>query len=287
MVSLSRLGQLPTVWSNCLAGWFLGGGGYSDSLIKILPAATLLYLGGTFLNDAFDAEHDRVHQAHRPIPSGAVTETQVWRWGLYLLVSGGLLMFAAGVPTGLFGLALILCIVLHNSVPSLPWLAPSLLGICRFLLYPLSAASGQDGVTGESLWCGIAMGAYATGTVYISRHLPEKGIDRYSPLLLMAVPLFLAYVLNGGTYRDAAILLAFVVVLWTARCLRRLWGKPGMPFQALAGLTAGIVFVDWLALAHMPRHTGIIFLPLFAFTLLLQKLEQKTTPAPKPPAPQP
>ena len=71
LLILGRVSNLPTVWSNCLAGWWLGGGGNYANLLLLLLGATLLYAGGMFLNDAFDAEFDTQYRRARPIPSGA------------------------------------------------------------------------------------------------------------------------------------------------------------------------------------------------------------------------
>ena len=77
--------NLPTVWSNCLAGWWLGGGENARNLAPLLTGATLLYVGGMFLNDAFDANFDAIHRRDRPIPSGAIAVDTVWHIGLGLL----------------------------------------------------------------------------------------------------------------------------------------------------------------------------------------------------------
>ena len=58
LLVLGRASNLPTVWSNCLAGWILGGGGPHKRLLALCGGATLLYVGGMFLNDAFDAQFD-------------------------------------------------------------------------------------------------------------------------------------------------------------------------------------------------------------------------------------
>src|SRR6185369_2115097 len=87
LLILGRTSNLPTVWSNCLAGWLLGGGGDLNKLILLCVGATLMYLGGMFLNDSFDVEFDRLHRVERPIPSGAIALESVWRWGFGLLGS--------------------------------------------------------------------------------------------------------------------------------------------------------------------------------------------------------
>jgi 4-hydroxybenzoate polyprenyltransferase len=59
---LGRVSNLPTVWSNCLAGWWLGGGGNFLKLPFLFIGVSLLYLGGMFLNDAFDEAFDQQHR---------------------------------------------------------------------------------------------------------------------------------------------------------------------------------------------------------------------------------
>ena len=48
--------------------------------------------------------------------------------------------------------------------------------------------------------------------------------------------------------------------------------------RIVSGLIAGIVFVDWLAVAPQISHTtsGIVFLALFGLTILLQKFVPAT-----------
>ena len=82
LLVLGRTSNLPTVWSNCLAGWILGGEGDLKSLLLLSSGATMLYLGGMFLNDAFDEDFDRQHRKERPIPSGQISANAVWAWGL-------------------------------------------------------------------------------------------------------------------------------------------------------------------------------------------------------------
>src|SRR4051794_33630035 len=69
---LGRISNLPTVGSNCLAAWLLGGGGSWGKLAAVGAGAALLYTAGMFLNDAFDVEFDRRHRPERPIVSGVV-----------------------------------------------------------------------------------------------------------------------------------------------------------------------------------------------------------------------
>ena len=62
-LKLGRISNLPTVWTNSLVGVVLAGGSVRDPRMPILLVATsLLYTGGMYLNDAFDAHFD-IHGA--------------------------------------------------------------------------------------------------------------------------------------------------------------------------------------------------------------------------------
>ena len=52
LLVLGRASNLPTVWSNCFAGWLLGGGGSWIKLAVLTVGGSLAYIGGMFLNDA-------------------------------------------------------------------------------------------------------------------------------------------------------------------------------------------------------------------------------------------
>ena len=58
LLVLGRSSNLPTVWSNCLAGWLLSGGGELKTFLWLCAGATCLYTGGMYLNDAIDANFD-------------------------------------------------------------------------------------------------------------------------------------------------------------------------------------------------------------------------------------
>jgi 4-hydroxybenzoate polyprenyltransferase len=57
LLILGRVLNLPTVWSNCLAGWWLSGGGNVWKLPLLFFGVSALYTVGMFLNDAdFDRQ---------------------------------------------------------------------------------------------------------------------------------------------------------------------------------------------------------------------------------------
>jgi 4-hydroxybenzoate polyprenyltransferase len=88
---LGRISNLPTVWTNVLAGTVLAAGtvGIMDGkLLLLLVALSLFYIGGMFLNDAFDSEFDAKARPDRPIPSGRVSAREVFGYGFALLGAG-------------------------------------------------------------------------------------------------------------------------------------------------------------------------------------------------------
>src|SRR4051812_37530428 len=138
LLVLGRVSNLPTVWSNCLAGWWLGGGGNAWRLPLLFFGASLIYTGGMFLNDAFDTEFDRQRRPSRPIPSGVITREMVWIWSFGLLAIGSLCLAFINKTTGILSLVLLACIVLYNATHKAIIASPWLMGLCRFWLYVIA-----------------------------------------------------------------------------------------------------------------------------------------------------
>jgi 4-hydroxybenzoate polyprenyltransferase len=273
LLTLARPAMLPTVWSNCLAGWWLSGHGNLHKLPFLFAGATLLYIGAAFMNDAFDADFDRQHRRTRPIPSGTLSADTVRAWGWVWIGLGLASLFWLNLGAGFFGVSLVCCIFLFNAVHR--WVPASsvLLAICRFLVYMIGATAASNGVTGWPLWCGLALTAYVIGMGYYTRSEDSKAELSPWPALWLAAPILLALLMNANEYRPAALLLSLVLGLWCLRCLRSVfWPVEGSPVRHPAGLVAGIVFVDWLAVADAPRPLSLVFVGLFVTTLILQRL---------------
>jgi len=86
---LGRVSNLPTVWTNVCAGVVLSGAAVTAQLtLLLIVSLSLFYVGGMFLNDAFDQRFDRREQPYRPIPAGEVTTAMVFACGFGLLALG-------------------------------------------------------------------------------------------------------------------------------------------------------------------------------------------------------
>src|SRR6266498_1266030 len=131
---LGRVSNVPTVWSNCLAGWLLSGGGDGRRFGLLCLGGTCLYVAGMYLNDAFDAQFDRQHRPERPIPSGAIRVEAVWGWGFAWLGVGLASLFLFGKVTMILALLLTLSILVYDAVHKMFAFSPVLMAACRFFL---------------------------------------------------------------------------------------------------------------------------------------------------------
>ena len=273
LLVLGRVSNLPTVWTNCLAGWGLGGGG--DSLWPLLIlcwGASLLYIGGMYLNDAFDAQFDRQYRRQRPIPSGAIPEQTVWRIGWSLLGLGVISLATLGLTPAILAVLLAGAIVLYDLLHKALAFSPVLMSLCRLLLYPLAASTGVMGVTGNSIWSGIALAGWIVGLSYVAKRESTTGQLQRWPLLFLAAPLVFAGLYNAGDFRLYSLAVGFLLSAWAVWCLRHTFA-PGNRNLGLtvSGLLAGICLVDWLALLPS-TPVAILFVACFVISLLAQRL---------------
>jgi 4-hydroxybenzoate polyprenyltransferase len=224
-----------------------------------------------FLNDAFDEEFDRKFRPERPIPAGKIASKTVVFLGGAWLVLGCVTMFCAGIPAGALGIALAACIVVYNAFHKRVPLVPVIMGLCRFFVYLAAAASAAGGLSTAVIIGGAAVCLYIIGLTYIARRESTGGALSFSPVALLFAPIVVAFCRNGAGYRDRAMLLCLVPLLWMARNLRYALSRERDIGRTVSGLLAGIVLIDWLAVANAPREVGAAFIALFVLSLALQK----------------
>ena len=273
LLVLGRASNLPTVWSNCLAGWLLGDGGPLSGLFLLWLAATCLYTGGIFLNDAFDVEFDRQHRPERPIPSGAISRSEVWGFGVGWLMLGMVLLAFFGTITGLLAFFLVVSILLYDAVHKAVAFSPLLMALCRFFLFLTAASASETGVTGLAIWSAFALAIYIVGLSYVAKSESTRGALRYWPGFLLAAPLVLAWLVNEGEFKRQSMVLSALLAFWILRNLRfSYWSAEKNIPRTVSGLLAGIVLVDLLALAGGGNvWVCLIFILFFAATLLFQR----------------
>jgi 4-hydroxybenzoate polyprenyltransferase len=246
---LGRVSNLPTVWTNALAGvvlsaGHLGLGGWSVLLVGL----SLLYVAGMYLNDAFDAEVDAAQRRARPIPSGEASRAGVFASGFGLL-AGAILclaLFGGGAP--LAGLMLAAAIVAYDALHKETVLAPLLMALCRFLIYPLAALAASGAFSAALFWGATGLFCYIAGLTYAARQEALDRVESMWPLAIMGVPFLVGLTLSGGNLRVLGLLALFA--LWTGGCLYLLRRRqPGDVGRAVGLMLAGISLYDAVLVA--------------------------------------
>jgi 4-hydroxybenzoate polyprenyltransferase len=185
---LARVSNLPTVWSNVVAGSLSAGvaSGLGPGAPRVVVAASLFYTGGMLLNDAFDAAFDREARPERPIPNGDVPRGEVFAAGAALL-AGGLALLSGSRPAVLLGLILIGAIVFYDARHKRQRFAPLVMGACRGLVY-LIAATAAGSITDSSLAGAAVMTLYVVGLTVVAK---RSGADArwLVPLLIAGISL--------------------------------------------------------------------------------------------------
>lgn len=144
-LELLRISNLPTVWSNLIAGAvivsaFDGRVGLGPMLV-ILVAGSALYLGGMVLNDVFDATIDARERPSRPIPSGRVSRRAASRLGWGLLGVGCLLPWTVSIAAGVIANLIAALVVIYDAIHARTAWSVLVMAGCRAGLYPLAATA--------------------------------------------------------------------------------------------------------------------------------------------------
>lgn len=263
---LGRISNLPTVWSNCLAGCWLGGWNTPVAVLSLCLGSTLLYIGGMFLNDVCDVRFDAQFRPQRPIVSGALNRRTVIIATALLFIVGNLLITEINTRSGLFALGLTILIIVYDWTHKHIRTAPFLMAGCRFLLYLTAAAAGLAGITPRSFFFAFLLGMYVAGLSLIARS--ESGAaspPRNLSLLLLFTPVVGALAINPAVMTIVLALPLISCLAWAIIVRRENIG------HAVALLLAGIVLVDLLAISTGSPLMIANCIVLFAATLLFQK----------------
>ena len=293
-LQLARVSNLPTVWTNVLAGIALAGAAVRESLAPagaasqrvetvvaavplttlalLLGAMSLFYTGGMFLNDAFDREIDARERPERPIPSGAIGPRRVFALGFGMLALGWLAVWthatAAGAGPGapLAAAALAGAIVAYDAWhKGNPW-SPVLMGLCRALVYATAALAGAGALesTGALSTTGALGTAGAPQPLQPPSTLATDGAPAsavaLAPSVLAGAAVVWAYVI-GLTYVAKQETLERVANLWPLFVLAAplAYGAPVLAsgVDAVAAFVSGAVDAPAFGLATAGASTAV------------------------------
>lgn len=275
---LGRVSNLPTVWTNTLAAVVLAGwpaAGWATVLLML--AISLAYVGGMYLNDAFDADIDARERPERPIPSGLVPRRTVYVAGYGMLAACVVLLGLIGVARGVGlapaagGLALAGAIVLYDWNHKGNRFSPLLMGLCRALVYVAVGLVVTLSLPGALWAAATAMLCYVAGLTYTAKQESLGRVENMWPLAVLGVPWLYGLWLSIGT-PVAFVFLALLTILMGAT-LRLLFRRgPGDVPRAVVTMIAGIALLDAVFLAAAgATGAAIVAVVLFVLTLVAQR----------------
>ncbi|MBE9639669.1 UbiA family prenyltransferase [Salipiger mangrovisoli] len=275
-LKLGRVSNLPTVWTNAMAGALLAlSAAPGAALLPILLSAlalTLFYVGGMWLNDAFDAEIDRAQKADRPIPMGEISQRTVFLGGFAMLGLGMLLTLPLGGLAVVAALLLTLSIFLYDWLHKRTALAPVIMGVTRFMCYALAAFAATGAFPGVAVWGALGLMAYVVGLTYAAKQEAYDRLERIWPLAVLAFPAVMVLVIGWGSPLALLIALGFLVA--TGLALRFLFrrAKGDVP-RAVTLLIASISLYDAALIAgvHGGWLPALLAVAGFALTRVLQR----------------
>ncbi len=235
---LGRVSNLPTVWTNVLAGVALTGVWVAPAPLAFLALAlSLFYIDGMYLNDAFDREIDA---RERP----------------EICLAGVIIFYDAR----------------HKANP---W-SPLLMGLCRVLVY-VTAAFAVAGHLGAAVAIGaVVLLSYLIGLTYAAKQESLAEVRNLWPLLFLAAPFVYGIPALTGGGAGAALYLGFLAWVGYAVWLLVRPGRANFP-RAVVSFIAGISLLDGLLMARAGRPDAAAWgVAGFGLTLLLQRYVRGT-----------
>jgi hypothetical protein len=262
-LELGRVSNLPTVWSNVLAALALSGGLSAEPRVLALGAAfSVFYVGGMYLNDAFDRHIDAVARPTRPIPSGRASAAVVFSVGFGALLLGTLITALVAQDTGASvvrattsSAVLSGCIVFYDIYHKKNPLSPLVMGACRVMIYVAVAYAVSDRLSTALLLGAAALWCHLIGLTYAAKQEALNRLTRLWPLAFLALPaLYGAYLATTQPLVWPFLILFAAWVIYALRFLRQ--GPQRAVPQAVVRLIAGISLLDALLIASTGTLLG-------------------------------
>jgi hypothetical protein len=277
LLRLGRISNVPTVWTNVLAGSVIAGGGQRPDQIALLATAmTAFYVGGMYLNDFFDRAVDARDRPGRPIDAGEIRASTVSLIGFGLLAAGVALMIPFGFVPTIWGALLAAVIVLYDVWHKGNALSPLVMGSCRALVYIATGAAVAGSISHATIIGAVALASHVAGITYAAKQESLDRVGNLWPLVLLAAPLLIAL---PAVFSGWIVIAAFLLLLAADALAIRLLAKrpvPGSVPLAVSGLIAAICLVDALAIAL--NGGGILLVAICALGYPLTRLFQKSIP---------
>ena len=274
---LGRISNLPTVWSNVLAGATLAGVGIDLATVFILLVAmSLVYTAGMFFNDLFDRDYDCENRSDRPIPAGETTASSVRLWAAAMM---GVALLLLGVNTSLSAIeswypvfsGLVLCALVllydwrHKANP----FGPLIMGLCRGMVYITAALSLFPEFSLQLIIAAACLTAWVLGLTMVAK---KKNVFA-GFIVVVASANVIIFSAAGATLglAELIILSALSIVLvygFVFQC------RDGKYWNPVTLLIASISLLDALVIVSVTGAFGGLAMAaagLFVVTLLFQR----------------
>lgn len=204
---LARVSNLPTIWTNVLAGLAVAQADFRWLDYVVLSCGvSLLYTAGMFLNDVFDSEWDAARRPDRPIPAGEITRARALAVGACLM-GGGVLTIGVMRPGGdalAWAVALAAAIVYYDYRHKRDAFGPAVMGLCRGLVYCVAAATLAT-VSVLVLLAGLTLMAYVVGLTFVAKYV-RTGPAWLIPVLIAGISIVDAiFVASAGSLGLAGV----------------------------------------------------------------------------------
>lgn len=263
---LTRISNLPTVWTNVLTGAAIGASGAEAfpwaTWALVASAVSLLYVGGMAMNDVMDVEVDRKERPMRPIPSGRVSMLTALILVVACLAGGAALLTAVGgIPLLAAGLALILAITLYNWLHQRVRATVILMGLCRGLIYLVAALAVSATVRVSPLILFVA--AITLYTILVTIVARAEASDRLDArrwlALLIPFSAVAPVAVIGMEASRLAVAVGVIMVVWLLWVAMQLSNPRAPTVHAIMAWLAGICLLDafYLSLLAEPLAAGL------------------------------
>ncbi len=209
-LTLFRVSNLPTVWSNVMAATLLSGVPFSwMPLFVLIVSLSLFYCGGMAFNDICDAEIDRQQRPARPIPAGkiSVAQAQTVTAALFILAFALLFALPHGVRAVSAAVVLVVLIALYDLYHKVNPFSVLLMAGCRLMVYVVAAFGVNGNLNGAVMLVGLVQFGYIILLSIVARlenSRPQGYPFPVIPLLLAGICLLdgacLALILQSGVW---------------------------------------------------------------------------------------
>lgn len=272
LLRLGRVSNLPTVWSNVLAGSALSGGMAYGDLAMVLVAMSALYMSGMMLNDAFDYSIDIRERPERALPAGEIQPSTVWKLGFSLLATGAALLTTFGFSSAVTAVALVGTILLYDAWHKENPASPAIMGACRALVYVGTVLAAGAVLSVPIVVAALALFAFVAGLTAAAKGGAFRSLATSWPAALLAAPIVVA--LAQGQPAPPTLLLAAAATGGLAWAIMRMKSGRSDDREAAIGLLVALIaIVDALvASAHGNFAIALVCVALFLLTVSLQRL---------------